>query len=520
MSTTKKALRLLVASVGALTLGAGVLIGGAGSALAAPVLGNIDPDATGSIVIHKHEHQASATPSPVNPDGTQQVGTAPVAGVTFTVYALLRDDEAIDLADPAAWNGLNALTVNEACTAVTGGTAYTLGASVGSVTTGSNGQGTVALDSIGAYVVCETAAPATVTDQASPFIVTIPFPYDDGWLYDVNVYPKNAVTSVGKTINAQQGLGLGSLVEFPVTVRVPALEPTQDFTGFDVADTLDSRLTPAPATAGSALGVKSVTVAGTLLDAALYTVTRTGQSMLVSLDTDDADVQSLLKANAHANVVVTFQATVTSVGNGAIANTATAFVNNPADNDGVRERPGVGSPAVTTNWGDLRILKTDASTAATPLANAEFQVYAAATPYPATAAECAAATATGSPLAVGATATFVSDEDGVVQIAGLFVSDSVNPAIDNAFRCYVVVETKAPAGFVTPLAPNNARGVAVITGSTGTTPDLTVANTQQTGVTLPLTGAEGTAAMTVGGLLLIGVGSLAIVISRRRRVAA
>ncbi len=490
-------------------------------ALAAPIPGNIDPAASGSIIIHKHEHQTGSNPVSASPDGSKEITTDPVSGVTFTVYELRHDGVAVDLSKAAAWDGLDALGVNAACSAITGGTGYTKGLEVGSATTDDNGEATIAVSKIGAYVVCETNAPSTVTDTAAPFIVTVPFPSGDGWLYTVNVYPKNAVTTVAKTINAQQGLGLGSLVEFPVTVRVPAMASGSEFTSFDVADTFDSRLTAAAASSGKKVGVKSVTLAGTELATGDYEVSQSGQTVVVSLDVADTAVQALLAANPNADVVVTFHATVTSLGDGAISNTATAYVNNPADGAGNRVRPGVPSTAVTSNWGDAKILKTDSTTAANPLKGAEFQVYAAETPYPATAAECAGAVATGSPLSVGGQSTFTSGDDGIVVIPGLFVSDSVNAPADNAFRCYVVVETKAPAGYVTPLGPDNNRwGIDVVAGAT-TGNDLTVANVQQAGVTLPLTGAGGTLAMTITGLGLIGLGGIAIVVSRRRqRVAA
>ena len=513
MTTTNRGLRRLVAGAGTLALTAGVLLAGGSPALAAPAFGTIDPDADGTIIIHKHEHQGTDTPVAAAPDGSGTIATDPVAGVTFTVYELRHNGAVVDLTEPEAWDGLADLTVNASCSAITGGTGYTLGDAVGAATTGTDGLATVALDAIGGYVVCETNAPVTVTDKAAPFIVTVPLPYGNGWLYDVNVYPKNAVSTVDKTINAQQGLGLGSLVEFPVTVRVPALEPGGELTGFDVSDTFDDRLTPAAAADGAAVGVKKVTVAGTELDAAQFTASPTGQKVLVSLDVDDPAVAGLLKANPGADVVVTFQARVTSIGTGAIANTATAYVNNPADGDGDRARPGVESPVVTSNWGDLTILKTDAATPATPLEGAEFQVFAALVPYPATAAACSAAF-TGAALSVGGDTTFTSDEDGLVRIPGLFVGDSENG--DHSFRCYVVVESRAPAGFVTPLAPSNAWAVDVIAGQTGGY-DLAVANTQQAGPALPLTGAGGTLALTIGGLLLIGLGSVAILVSRRRQ---
>jgi fimbrial isopeptide formation D2 family protein/LPXTG-motif cell wall-anchored protein len=516
----------MAAGVGALTLGAAMLLGLGTAAHADPTFGNIDPDAAGSIIIHKHEHQSEEPKVTANPNGTTDIPSAPVGNVTFTVYQLLKDGAAIDLTDPDAWNGLDSLVVDRTCSTVSGGTGYTKGGVVGTGTTDDDGAATVGVGSIGVYIVCETDAPPTVTDEAAPFIVTVPFPHDDGWLYDVNVYPKNAVTTVDKTINAQQGLGLGSVVEFPVTVRVPALETGRDFTSFDISDSLDPRLTPTPAASGVGTGVKSVTVNGVTADPATYTVTATGQVVLVEFDVSLPAVQTLLKNNANNDVVVTFSGAVSSLGDGTdagvIDNEAVVYINNPADANGDRENPGTPTPQVHTNWGDVKILKTDAATPATALSGAEFQVFSAVTPYPATAAECTNAVATGTALTVGGQSTFTSD-DGLVLISGLFVSDSENAPVDKAFRCYVIVETKAPAGFVTPEAPNNAWGVDVTIGKTaivnGAGHDLVVTNVQQDVPDLPLTGGGGTLAMTIGGLVLVAVGAGAIVLSRRRRAS-
>ncbi|MFT3798147.1 SpaH/EbpB family LPXTG-anchored major pilin [Microbacterium sp.] len=494
--------RRALALAGVIALaGAGVL-GSAVAANAAPDFGNIDDDATGSIIIHKHEYQ-TGTSVTANPDGTTSIPSAPVAGVTFTAYQLLQNGTAVDLTDPAAWTTLSALSVNTACTAVTGGTGYTIGAQVGQGTTDASGLTTITPTNLSAYVVCETAAPASVTSAAAPFIVTVPTPYQDGWVYNVNVYPKNSVTSISKSISAQTGLGLGSAVAFPVTVRIPSTGGA-DFTSFDIVDTLDSRLTPT--------GVSSVTVGGTAVDPTYYTVTTSGQTVTVAFNIALPAVQTFLKANALSSVVATFTGTVQSVGDGSIPNTATAYINAPGHATGT----GITSNQVTTTWGDATLLKTDSATTATVLAGAVFEVYAAVTPYPASATDCSTAVATGSALSVGGQTTFTSNDSGVVTIPGLFVSDSVNAAQNSTFRCYVVVETQAPAGFVTPDSSNNAHGIAVTAGANAADSyNATVVNVQADVPDLPLTGANGQIAMVIGGVGLLAVAG-GLLIARRR----
>jgi LPXTG-motif cell wall-anchored protein len=255
--------------------------------------------------------------------------------------------------------------------------------------------------------------------------------------------------------------------------------------------------------------VLSVTVNGTAVNPSYYQVNVSGQTVTVAFNTALPAVQTLLKGAAGQNAVVTFQGTVTTIGNGEITNQATGYVNDPGHTKGIT------SNQVKSNWGDIKILKTDAATPAVPLSGAEFQVYAAETPYPATADECTNAVATGDPLSLGGQSTFTS-VNGLVAIPGLFVSDSQNAPLNNAFRCYVVVETKAPAGFVTPVAPTNAWGIDVTIGQT-TDQDQTVVNTQQIVPALPLTGAGGTMLLTVVGLVLIGSGAGVVLVARHRR---
>lgn len=418
------------AAIGAIALG---MLGAV--ALAAPASAalpaNIDDarDGTSSITVHKH---AQPNPAGNAGDGAEIPGGLPdpLDGVDFSLYQLT----GIDLGTDAGWDTAAAISA-----ALDGGafvvpngdpaTQVTIGAAtypVGTATTqetGTDGPGATTFDALdfGIYLVVEGAdnGDNNITNTAAPFIVSVPFATgDDTWLYDVHAYPKNSVTSVEKTITPQTGLGLGSVVEFPVTVAVPNLAPGEDFTGFVVSDTLDDRL--------GSVGVSSVTVDGVDVPAVNYEIVPNGQNIRVEFT--DPEGLDWLAGQTGKSVVVTFHGTVTSIGDGDIENSATAYINDP------NETNGVDSNEVNTNWGDVKILKTD-SVEGTGLEGAEFQVYAAAEPY---AADCSAAVATGDPLAVGTQTTFRSAADGSVLIAGLFVSDSQNAPIDAQTRCYVV----------------------------------------------------------------------------------
>jgi fimbrial isopeptide formation D2 family protein/LPXTG-motif cell wall-anchored protein len=508
-------------------------------ASADPAFGNIDTTKTGSITLHKHLHQTttSVVGDPEGPGAT--IPSDPVANVVFTAYKLTD----FDVTDRADWDTLAvqpAVPAN-ACDStpptVHGWTVAPTGVAFpGTSSTGVATRTTTELGGLGAYLICETSAPADIVDRAAPFIVTVPFPDNQtgapsnslGWLYDVHAYPKNGKTVVDKTINEQEGLGLGSVVEFPVTAQVPQLAPGRDFTSFDIEDTLDSRLTLTPAADGVGVGVTSVKLDGNVVNASYYTVTTTGQKIEVKFNVSLPAVQTLLKNNALKNVEVVFAGTVNSLGTGdtagVIKNQATVYINNPADQNGGREEPGVPTPEVNTNWGDVRVLKFDADEDAeegkeTPLEGATFEVYPAADPYAAT---CGIEIADGAaPISVGvgaaATTTFTSDELGLVFIAGLFVSDSENEPKNAEARCYVLVETAAPAGFVTPTGDDAKTALTVRTGATATTTwDGNVPNVKNDMPDLPLTGAQGQLVlMTLGAVLVLGGGALLLVLRKR-----
>lgn len=480
-----------LAGMGALTLAAAGMLGGSAAASAAPSFGNIDETADGSIIIHKHKHQVD-TDAVQNPAGDgAAIPSAGIAGVVFTAYQI----PGIDLTDPAAWDNLDQLDPGGVCALPGGGDLPT---GIVSAPTDAAGLTTINAPAIGAYLVCETSAPEDVVERALPFVVTIPFPWQDGWLYDVNVYPKNGTSSITKTITRQTDLGLGSVVSFPVTTEVPAVRPGGSLANYIISDTLDPRLTPAD--------IASITIDDVAVPAANYTVNTAGQTISVTFNDDGLE---WLKSRAQKKIITTFKGTVTEVGSGTITNEAVVLVNGHE----------LTSNEVTTNWGDVKVLKTDVSTPAVGLAGAEFEVYASSVPYAET---CSIGDIVGGPLAVDGASLFTSTDAGLVYIPGLFVSDSVNsPGLNATQRCYVLKETKAPAGFITPMDDAALTAVAVKIGMTaeGTYDGQPITNTQQDVPELPLTGANGQMIMIAGGsaVLLISVG---LVLVNRRRASA
>lgn len=496
--------RRLAAMLGAAAVGVTAFMGVNSAAFAAPAeYGNIDFDKTGSLTVHKYLHQVTPKEGDISQGPSQGDFTDPVAGVVFTAYPLLKDGQEIDLAVAANWDQLDGLTPGEGCTAPTG---LTLGSPIALPTTDTQGAANVAL-SIGAYQVCETSAPANIIDSASPFIVTIPMPHESGWVYDVHAYPKNGEATIEKSIEEQQETGLGSVVKFPVTAPIPTTG--EDWTGFAIRDTLDSRLTPVDA------ADMAVTVDGTPLDASYYDLTVTGQQITMNFTADGlAWLNQGPNAQAGKKIQVVFAGTVTTLGNGTIMNQAELWPNNPGFDPSTN--PPIPSNEVETNWGALAVQKRAAGTTGNEgrLNGAVFEVYNAVDPY---AADCSAAEATGDPVTVNGATEFTSAGTGVISIPGLFVSDNVNPVIDAQQRCYVLKETAAPTGYVLPADPFTA--VTVKIGETTVSDNVEIVNTQQEVPELPLTGANGQLLLLAGGAAALAIAVGLVLMNRRRQTA-
>ena len=427
-------------------------------------VGNIDGSQTGSIIIHKHESGSQTADG--TPGGKTATGGTGVAGVLFTAYKF----NDIDLTTNAGWDAVNSITVSaDACgtdwaTPAISGYTFANGVAASSVTD-ANGESTIANLSVGAYLVCETQAPSTVKKKAAPFLVTIPYPNnndnagstaDGSWLYNVNVYPKNTVIEYPtKGIEVtKNGLNTASQINFPVTVEVPSIASADQFSYFIVSDPLESQLTDGE--------VASVKTGDETVPAEYYEVTKASSSNnnTVSVGFTTAGL-TYLKDKAGQTVTVTFTATAASLSStGYIPNTAYFYVgtftgdNPPTMPPTMPPTPPEETNKVVSAWGDARISKVDADNN-NALVGAEFQVYNTTSDGDFK-DSCDAADITGDPISVNGSDTFTSDSNGIVSIAGLFVdfkvldSDATAVATDHTSRCYVLVETKAPAGYVLP----------------------------------------------------------------------
>lgn len=519
----KNRLSRVAAAVGAVALGAVGLLGVGAVANADPAdpsYGNIAPDEKGSITIHKFLNQTG------DDEGDISTGNSgfsdPVEGVVFTVYPLHKDGTKLDLTVPASWVGLSDLEPGEGCTAPTG---YTLGDPAGTITTVDDGSGSLGNLGIGAYVVCETStsgakvdgASVTVVRRAAPFIVTLPTPWENGWIYGLHAFPKNsAFEALTKTILTQgDRLTLGDLVKFEVSIDVPTLPPGTNWTQGAITDKFDARLTAGDPAVDSVKIVRTDPAETiTLTETTDYTVDTTHGAAIVFTPTGLARFNN----NAHLGdtIKVVFNAKVETLGNGVIENQAGVWTNDPdfdAETSDWDDAP-VTSNTVTTNWGTSLAWK-HAKNTETGLAGAEFDVYPSAEPYPAD-GECGTTEKSGSSaLYTG----LVSNAEGDVAVPGLYVSDSEHQPYNSAFRCYVLKETAAPAGYVLPSNANFPLKVTIGQNDGDEGPDAQIPNTQQTVPDLPLTGAAGKLLLTVAGL---GAGAvvLGLVLVNKRRTAA
>lgn len=538
MNTRKRPLSVrFAAAAGALSI---ALVGLASPALAAE--GNIDPDAKGSLIIHKHEGGTQTAPG--TPDGQTPTAGTGVKDVVFTAYRITN----LDLGnDQAAWNGLKDLPIPATACDGTPGVKPTLtlpgvgspaavfANGVASPKTDAAGDTTIGNLPVGAYVVCETEAPATVKTKAAPFLVTIPFPNntantaspDGNWLYHVNVYPKNTVVNppVKALDVASNGLGTEDQLTYTITAQIPNIPATDSFTHFIITDTMS--------TGHEGVKVDSVTLDGASLTLNTdYKVTVKDGKQHVSLL---KPALILAKTKGTKNVVVTFKAKASAVS--VLNNVANYSVGHkPGDNppENPPEEPPTDEPENPTNkvvssWGDVVIKKKDKDNNKV-LKGATFEVYNAQTAYGDT---CSAVIdpANSAPISVNGKTTFTTGDDGLATIAGLFVDkgSATKPAgaatygdpvwdNNNTHRCYVLKEVAAPAGYVLPQGNAALTAVKVTPGATAASSfDAVIDNAKQDVPELPLTGANGQLLLSIIGaaLLLAATGSVFVLRHRR-----
>ncbi|MCZ9881939.1 SpaH/EbpB family LPXTG-anchored major pilin [Arthrobacter sp. B2a2-09] len=486
---SSKVRRTIVASLAAIA-SAAMLALGAGGANAANIA-NVDPSQTGTLTIHKY--QTPATPTNLPNNGTaltpaQLAGLTPMAGVTFTVQKVNN----IDLTTNAGWATAAALTPAQAAAQ-----ASTPGSTV---TTDASGTGTLGNLPLGLYLVTETGYPAGVTPSA-PFLVTLPLTdpvNENNWMYNVNVYPKNAVTTATKTVTDTSAIKLGDSVKWTITGGIPNVNPID---GYRITDQLDPKLTYTNSTVALSNGA-------TLTLNTDYTIAFNAATNTLTVDFT-ASGRAILAANPTAKVVVTVNTTVNAVGQ--ISNTANVYPNAASFNITPGQPGGpVVTPPVITKWGDIVLHKQDSKSSAA-LAGAAFSVYP-------TQADALAGT---NAITVAGVSSWTTDATGNLVISGLRYSNwangvAVSPG-QTGYQAYWLVETKAPAGYELLAQPVQT----TVTSSDPAVVTVTIGNVlANAGFQLPFTGGVGTWALTTGGILVLAGAGLFLVTGRRRRTEA
>lgn len=505
-----------VAGKGLAMLGAAgfAVIGLAGVASADVGPDQPDHPKTGSLTIHKYDaDQGEKSDGNIVTD----VKGDPLGNVDFTIWRLgmpgANGCTPIDLTDTKAWTdkiptGTAPATLDEVKAA---GFCVVDPAAGTTVTTNDSGEAKFDSLAIGLYYVDETDSseatnagePVSVVSEAAPFYVTVPLPNKGDWIYDVHAYPKNQTLDAPvKTINSdadQGGLKVGDTVKYTITQTVPSLNAGETYNTASIWDVLPTGELAYDATT-------SVKLAGTTLaEGTDYTIDANGITWTFT-------TEGLKKLEAGQTIEVVFTAKVVKVPD-------TGAIENPGNSE--PGKPGYGSefngskiPGETTPytyWGQLKVTKVDQDSK--PLAGAEFEVYPSAD-----GKTCAADVP-----ATGLVSKGISDAKGLVQWdftdpasspLGLFVANSENGALTDPSKVYCMYETKVPAGYtgVTVQTLTIKPGTELVVDVN----DLTIKNVQKNGPHLPLTGANGTMLMAVGGLALVSIAGGLYLVTRRK----
>jgi fimbrial isopeptide formation D2 family protein/LPXTG-motif cell wall-anchored protein len=338
--------------------------------------------------------------------------------------------------------------------------------------------------------------------------VTLPLtdPDDrDEWLYDVHVYPKNAVTTATKTVEDSEDIKLGDAIEWTITADVPDVE---EIDAYKIVDDLDAKLDYVSSSVSLSDG--TALVEGTHYTVVPASATTGGPAVTIELTQAGRDLlEARNELDSQVQVIAVITTTVNAIGE--IVNTAAVYPNAASYNyaPGTPGGPVV-TPPVITKWGNITVEKINEAGAA--LAGAVFSVYAT---------EADAINGTN-PIVLGGATEFTVAADGTVTISGLRYSDwadgvAVAPGAPN-YQTYWLAEVVAPTGYELLADPIE---FTVTAATTAVGVDLEVINVPSNGgFELPLTGGTGTTMFWAGGTMLLAGAVFLAVHSRRKTNAA
>ncbi|MCF2707402.1 SpaH/EbpB family LPXTG-anchored major pilin [Arcanobacterium haemolyticum] len=541
-----------LAAFAAAALGVGLLTMPAANAAD----GNINlPDEKGSITVHKYE-QGKGDWSSVARDGGEKKapdGANALEGVEFTLYKA----EGVDLEQQAAWDGIATATgsVNGTSgTATINGATKTLKQVGNPVNTDAEGVAKFSDLDLGLYYVVESGIGAhQITQKASPFFVTVPYPGDsskgESWNYNVHVYPKNVVNEPGEktadTTNTTRlridgtdnDLFVGDIVTWDIKQTVPA-NPNPNQAGedlgvsqFGAVDPLIQYLALAPTGADnkSAVTIK-VKKAGTTEEVDWtgdFTITQRDniekngttytpwQINLTAVDVAGADPARKAVPGLAPNdqVIIKVRTKVTSLpSDGKIPN---GFFPIQGDYDPFNdpntpkdpENPPVKTKE-TPRFGDYIFNKIDKDSKQA-LSNAKFSIYKAEADTNKDGKLSAEEKAAATPVATN----IASDANGVVSFKGIFLGNAPEETASLTAN-FFLVEDAAPAGYKV-LA--DAKSITITQGTlTAPIEGADVPNEKSDVPQLPFTGAAGKLLLTIGGAAVIALAVGLYMVNARR----
>lgn len=506
MSTTSFTKRA-TAVVGAAAIALLAVLGTAAPASAAT---NYDQSKNGTAALTIHKFDRTAT------NGTG-IGTGQkladesglgnkLAGVEFTVSKVNN----IDLNTNDGWTK----AANLAKTPEAAKTApYGLGTS-SAKTTGTEGTAAFTNLPFGVYLVEETKRPESVIEKTASFIVTVPTATgsratpNNSWIYDVHVYPKNAVTSLTKNyVKATAGSAEAQnadLFRWNVSATVPYLDTEASrkadaLNKFIITDTIDlatTELVTSAVTGVTGTNVKVTHPSSTVPAFVLNTDYTLAQSSTTGVTTVTFTSAGLTKLQGLGGGTVTLDLLTR-----AKAATGGKLLNNATSTLGTKNSGDVTSKVVTAEApvAALNIFAYVNDGSKTPLANTEFQVFPVIDGKTST-----------TPIIIKGSDKFTSDDKGLISVPGLVPGT------------YVVKETSAPAGYELPTLADGGKVEIVTQPAAGQNyVEAPHSQYQLTTLALPFTGGNGPLIFGLGGgaLLALALGA-ALVVARRRSAEA
>lgn len=499
MSTTR---RRITAVLGAVVLAAGAALVAA-PAQAAPLPGNIDPAVPRSLTVHKFalgptNGQIAGTGQEIP---TTNLGT-PLPGAVFTATQVA----GVDLTTAEGWAIAASLNPQSASSRLTT-TVFT------STPSAANGTANFTVDTtqyptgmpIGLYYVEETVLPADATNPSAPFLVSLPLPTGPSgapanqWIYDVHVYPKNAITELTKTRLAPAANSAEArnpdLIRWAIASTIPTLASGDTISNFTLADTIPASLqfVATPPTGVSPTTVTVTNSAGTgqtFTEGTDYTITTTATTSTLTFSPGGRTRLAGLQGGVVSFNVLTRAVSIPP--NGLIQNSATANINGATE-----------TVTGTTPIGQLTVFAYESSNGGpkTPLAGAVYQVYLTQND----------ANLQQNPISIAGQTNWTTAANGLIAIP------IVTPGN------YYVREITPPTGFNLP--QSNPVQTVVVAGPTSTTPpvqnyvEFNHTQVSAANFLLPLTGGDGGLWFGVvgAGLLVLALGGAFVV---RRRSAA